>query len=302
MTAHKGEVHPGQHPPIVDEDLWKAVQERLEANRNGHKTKSHAADPSLLSGKLVDELGRRLIPSHTRKGNKRYRYYVTPVDEPGDPIRLPANEIEQLVVKAVKHWAGDKKQVVDAVGWGDAKVASDAITAGQQLAQALALNAREHISNCVEAVEIGPGCVRIALDLVSAGIIKPGMGAEITEIEVPAERKRCGMAVRLIVAGPHEGPRKAEGPDPTLIALMEKARNWLQRLTKEGLGIGEIAQQESVSTSYVTRMLHLALLAPDLAQAISVGDHPADLKVTRLMNAMPLPMDWGEQRAVLGWG
>lgn len=118
LVAHKGEVHPGQHPAIVDEALWKEVQARLLSNRTGHKTQSHAKNPSLLNGKLFDETGRRLIASHTRKGNKRYRYYVTPVEEPGEPIRLPANEIEQLVIAAVINWSSDKHRVVDAVGWG----------------------------------------------------------------------------------------------------------------------------------------------------------------------------------------
>ena len=101
--------------------LWKAVQERLEANRNGHKSKSHAADPSLLSGKLGDETGQRLIPSHTRKGNKRNRYYVTPLEDPGEPIRLPANEIEQVLVKAIMNRVSNQKRVVDAVGGSDAR-------------------------------------------------------------------------------------------------------------------------------------------------------------------------------------
>ena len=81
---------------------------------------------------------------------------------------------------------------------------------------------------------------------------------------------------------------------------MSKAREWLQRLTFQGQGIGEIAQEEKVSPGYVTRMVHLALLAPDITQAIATGDHPSDLNASKLMQAMPLPMDWGEQRQALG--
>lgn len=298
LMVHKGEVHPGQHPAIIDEGLWKAVQDRLEANRNGHKSKSHAANPSLLSGKLVDETGRRLIPSHTRKGNKRYRYYVTPVEDPGEPIRLPANEIEQVVVKAVMNWASDQKQVVEAVGWANARAASDAIAAAKQLAVALAQNARDHLGQCIEAVEVGPNSIRIAVDLVESCIVKPGTANEFVEITVPAQRKRCGMAVRLVIGGPDAPP--AREPDQTLISLMSKAREWLQRLTFQGQGIGEIAQQEKVSPGYVTRMVHLALLAPDITQAIATGNHPADLNASKLMQAMPLPMAWDEQRKVLG--
>ncbi|MGS5087666.1 zinc ribbon domain-containing protein [Hydrogenophaga sp. A37] len=119
------------------------MQAKLEAQRSGHKSQSHAANPSQLSGKLFDETGRRLIPSHARKGNKRYRYYVTPADSPCDPLRLPAHEIEQLVIKAVMNWAFDPKQVVDAMGWSNAKAAEEVIAAGQKVAQALAKSDQE---------------------------------------------------------------------------------------------------------------------------------------------------------------
>lgn len=237
-----------------------------------------------------------LIPSHARKGNKRYRYYVTP----GDPLRLPANEIEQLVIKGVMVWASDAKQGVDAVGWGNAKAAEDAIAAGQRMAEALDHNAREHIGRCVETVGVGPTTVRITICLVGVDMVKAGAGPERAEIEVTAQRKRCGMAVRLVIGG--AGTSGASEPDRTLIQLMNKARDWLERLTRHGQGIGEIAQEEKVSPGYVTRLMHLALLAPDITLAIAAGDHPEEVTATRLLQAMPLPLDWGEQRTVLGMG
>ena len=317
--VHKGEVHQGQHPALIDEALWAAVQERLEANRQGHKSQSHAANPSLLSGKLMDESGRRLVPSHTRKGNKRYRYYVTPPEEAGEPIRLPAHELELLVLKAIVAWTTDANQVVDAVGWLDARVARDAVVAAQELAQRLkglpvaggnSSCSHSHsgatkllISRTIEAVVVGPTEVRVTLDLVEAGVIKAGSVSpqhECVELRVEAQRKRCGGAVRLVLGGAHGG--QVRQPDPTLVGLVTKARDLLERLTLKGQGIGEIAQLESVSPGYVTRLVHLALLAPDITEAIALGQQPEGWTASRLMQAMPLPMDWGEQRAILGMG
>lgn len=85
------------------------MQSKLDEQRNGHKSQSQATNPSLLSGRLFDETGRRLVPSHARKGPRRYRYYVTPADTPGPVLRLPANEIEQLVIDAVIDWARDAR-------------------------------------------------------------------------------------------------------------------------------------------------------------------------------------------------
>ena len=278
-VPHKDDAHPGQHPAIVSEELWHQVQQRLEQNKQGTKTKAHAANPSLLAGKLQDELGRRLIPSHARKGHKRYRYYITAADEPGDPIRLPANDLEELVIAAVTRWAGDKKQVVDAIGWNDAKKASDAIEAGKQLAQNLKLSARDHIGGCVEAVEVGPSTIRIAIDLVGSGLVKQDKGADSSSweqpvLEVPAERKRAGLAVRLIIGAPgagqievrhHTAPKQ---PDQTMLALLARARDWFLRLTRDGQSLGQIAQAEQVTAHYVGRIVHVALLAPDIRAAL----------------------------------
>jgi site-specific DNA recombinase len=303
QMVHKGEIHQGQHPAIIDMALWDAVQARLEAQRNGHKTQSQAAHPSLLSGKIFDETGRRLIPSHARKGNKRYRYYVTPADSVGSPVRLPANEIEQLVRKAVMDWANEAKRVVDAVGWSDAKLAEEAIAAGKKLALSLGRantikQSEIELARCIESVQVGPHAVRISVDLVGCGMVKAGADPKGVQLEVAAERKRCGMAVRLVVGGGNNG--RVSEPDQTLIQLVNKAREWLDRLTRMGQGISEIAKAEDVSPGYVTRLLHLALLAPDITQSIAVGDHPADVNATRLMQALPLPLDWGEQRELLG--
>ncbi len=298
LMVHKGQTHPGQHPAIIDEALWKAVQAKLDEQRNGHKSQSHATNPSLLSGKLFDETGRRLVPSHARKGQRRYRYYVTPADDPGPTLRLPANEIEELVADAVATWARDPQRVLNAVGWSDAQKAQEAIAAGAQLAQDLTQSPREHLSRCVEAVEVGPSLVRIALDLVGCGMVDEASPQQQAQIEVAAGRKRCGMAVRLVVAGPQGAC--ARGPDPRLVELLNKARDWLERLTQHGQGIADIAKHEGVSAGYVTRLLHLALLAPDITQSIAVGDHPREITATRLMRAMPLPLDWGQQRQLLG--
>ena len=308
-VPHRDEVHPGQHPAIVSEELWNQVQQRLEQNKQGTKTKAHAANPSLLAGKLQDELGRRLIPSHARKGNKRYRYYITAADEPGDPIRLPANDVEELVIAAVTRWATDKKQVVDAIGWNDAKKASDAIEAGKQLAQNLKLSARDHIAQCIHAIEVGPTTIRIALDLVGCGILKTDADATHIDppvLEVPAERKRTGLAVRLIIGEPGQGQidarqhKGAKEPDPTMIALLTRARDWYERLTLQGQSIGQIAAQEQVKCYFVGRIVQLALLAPDIVQALEQGDYPVGLNATKLSRMVPLPMDWEEQRQVLG--
>ena len=49
----------------------------------------------------------------------------------------------------------------------------------------------------------------------------------------------------------------------------------------------------------MNRVVHLAFLAPDIVQRIARGEHSPQLNAQRLIKAVPLPMDWAEQRALL---
>ena len=47
-------------------------------------------------------------------------------------------------------------------------------------------------------------------------------------------------------------------------------------------------------------MIYLAFLAPDIVERIIRGQHPIELNARRLIRKVPLPMDWEEQRKLLG--
>jgi hypothetical protein len=66
------------------------------------------------------------------------------------------------------------------------------------------------------------------------------------------------------------------------------------------LTLKEIAAADGVSSSYVTRLLRLAFLAPDIVTAILNGRHPPQLTANRLMDDTRLPLNWsGTARAAL---
>ena len=82
---------------------------------------------------------------------------------------------------------------------------------------------------------------------------------------------------------------------------MAKAHDWLIRLTSGHCdSVQAIAQQEKVTSSYVTRVAYLGCLAPDIVERITAGRHPEDLTADRLIRMVPLPLDWQEQRGLLG--
>src|SRR5207248_6787816 len=75
-VAFKGEVLPGEQPAILDRELFDAVQAKLSEHKNNHqmlRTSSNA----LLMGRLFDDRGHGMTPSHTCKQGIRYRYYLS---------------------------------------------------------------------------------------------------------------------------------------------------------------------------------------------------------------------------------
>src|ERR1700691_5229970 len=106
--AHKGQVHEGQHPPIIDHDLWAQVRQSLKdhlaTGKARHETQSSDA---LLVGKLFDDRGNRMTPTWARKGSKRWRYYVSQAVLQGDKTRagsvarVSAPEIECKIIDAI---------------------------------------------------------------------------------------------------------------------------------------------------------------------------------------------------------
>jgi DNA invertase Pin-like site-specific DNA recombinase len=116
MTVHKDQVWPGEHEAIVDEELWNAVQTRLNEKCN-NKRAVRAKSPSLLAGLVRDEHGRKLVPSHSTKGSKRYRYYITAtkadvaVDRPA--LRIPAHDLEKAVTERLLGLLRDPAQLAE---------------------------------------------------------------------------------------------------------------------------------------------------------------------------------------------
>src|SRR6201999_1207200 len=68
--THKGQVHDGLHDPIVDQETWDRVQ--LLFTERAQRTAGNCQNSdALLTGKLFDDRGNRMSPSHATKGGRR---------------------------------------------------------------------------------------------------------------------------------------------------------------------------------------------------------------------------------------
>src|SRR5215472_12231885 len=123
--VHKGQSHPGEHTPIVDQPLWDAVQGQLTANTAERNSGTRTRQPSLLADMLFDGDGNRMTPTHATKKGTRYRYYVSRPLIANDQtdrsarLRIPAGEIEQTVTSLLRQWLADPGSVYQATRLAD---------------------------------------------------------------------------------------------------------------------------------------------------------------------------------------
>src|SRR6266853_3230093 len=119
--VHKERSYPGEHTPIIDQQLWDAVQARLAGHVAQRNAGGRIAQPSLLAGMLFDGDGKRMTPSHAIKKGTRYRYYIsrpliTKDQANGSAgLRIPAGTIEQLVAGRVGQWLRDPGSIYQAI-------------------------------------------------------------------------------------------------------------------------------------------------------------------------------------------
>ncbi len=95
-----------------------------------------------------------------------------------------------------------------------------------------------------------------------------------------------------------EGTTHPRRTDNTLVKALARAFRWKRMLESgEFATIAELAECEGIAPSYMTRVLRLTLLAPDIVEAILDGKHGPAVTLARVLE--PFPVDWPEQRFIL---
>lgn len=322
---HKGNAYPGEHAAIVDQTLWDRVQAALAANRVERAAGGRTKRPSLLTGILFDEGGDRLTPTYAIKKGTRYRYYVSISLLTGGGKnqsscwRIPAGDLERLVIDRLRGFLADYGAVLDALdAWKEAIRHQQLVSRSRQFADELGGQAPDAVKATLTAlvrrIEIKTDRVDIAVSRTSliallsqattdAAIAqpKPGdNGQDLLTLTAPARLKRSGREMRMVVANGDD----QRAPDPSLLRVIARAHNIQAQLAQNAeLTVHDIARAEGVSSAYVYSLLRLPWLAPDITTAIVNGLNPPQLTAKKLMQLTgQLPVDWAEQRELLGFG
>ena len=92
-----------------------------------------------------------------------------------------------------------------------------------------------------------------------------------------------------------EGVNQPHRTDSTLVKALARAFRWKRMLDSgEFTTIAELAEREGIAPSYMTRILRLTLLGPDIVEAILDGKQRPEMTLASLLE--PFPMDWRQQR------
>jgi hypothetical protein len=265
-VAFKGEVLTGEQPAIVDEALFEAVQAKLNEQVNNHKAKWTKSE-GLLIGRLFDDGGNRMSPSHARKVNVKYRYYLSSAllqgtaAHAGSVRRVPATAIEALVIQSVRDHLKPSQPIDD----------------------------RSLVHTHVARVEVHSGQLLIHL----------AEGASTLEIpwqKTPARRRR-EILLPEGIRPEHARPIRSE-TRARLVAAIARGRRWLDELiTDPTTGADSIAKRENCSVRKINMTISLAFLTPDLVKAAIDGRLPHGMGVARLTD---LPAEWSRQYQMLG--
>ena len=106
-AVHKDTSYPGEHKALIDRGIWDKVHAILQESPRKRAANTRAETPALLKGLLYGPDGAAFSPTHTRKGDRLYRYYVSQTvlkhGAGACPVaRVPAAEIEAAVIDQIR--------------------------------------------------------------------------------------------------------------------------------------------------------------------------------------------------------
>ncbi len=295
QIRHGDQIYEGEHEAIIPPELWEANQRLFCKLTNLPRPRKSL--PSPLGGFLEDALGRPMGPAHANRGSRRYRYYVSRENagQSEAPWRIPARDLEAIVQRGLSEFLADGLRI--SAELGDALKANEGLkiegarlaarAADATLIGSLLEELDAHIIVRQDVISISINGARL-VDLLSYSHAE--VDASSISIEVAVQLRRRGHELKLIYAAPEARPAMR---DDRLIQLLAQGRDAYRLLCAGGV--------PKSSRQHLVRLSRLSFLAPDITTAILEGRQPVELNTRSLLRVAELPIEWSEQRNVLGF-
>jgi len=303
---HHNQVYDGQHPAIIDPTAFDDVQHRLKATSGRKRGRAGSGSKtSPLAGKLYDETGDRLTPTHANKKGRRYRYYIANRMIVGDANtdkskatsgwRLPAKSLEQQLASEILTHLRNRLPVDLLIDTS----ADDIRRIRDLLDDAGAGNvtsSQKAVLACIQRATITPGKIEIALDRETVAawlsVSSDAMNSDALSFSIPFQFRKRGVETKLVI-----GNDQTRAIDETLIRNIAKGHQYYDAI-KQGQTFEEIAASENLSKRRILQVIDLAFLAPDIVKLTMQGDQPIGL-TAKWLGQNPLPSDWQAQRRIV---
>ena len=319
--VHKKLIHDGMHKEIICTEKWNRIQLMLQDGAGRARDQTSVAEPSPLAGKLFESSGQRLTPSHAVKGGRRYRYYISNclIQDAKNPsgIRISAPEVEGAVCNVVREFLNNERGISELINSNSqnpseikalidlAKEFSIKLTKQSPYAQLMKLRGTlDKIAVSSNEIAISVKVTGL-LDLIQGLpvketlIIEDGKAAKLHIITSPMRLGRRGNETRLILQNTGATQRPV---DKSLLRSIARGYAWRHEIISGQIAsASEIAKRESITTSFVSRLIDLSFLAPSILTTIVNGTSPVELTANKLRSLGVIPLDWQSQRAVLGF-
>jgi hypothetical protein len=288
-VRYKGEILPGEQPPIMDRTLFNAVQQKLKDQWTA-KTSVRNGSDHLLTGLLFDDAGYPMAPTHATKAGIRYRYYVSrpclhgeaKTAKVGSVTRVTATDIEDEVVKSLNEHLRSQSGMPASTNTGHSAIVEviDRIDV-QKDGLAIWLRSRENTGTTKTADDIALTDDR----LLSIPWQKPPP-KRFREIPLPQGSLRKEVRPEL----PERRLR--------LVSAIARGRRWLDEIIAGSVtDAKQIALRERCSVRHVNMTISFAFLAPKLVRAAVEGRLPRGINIERLRDP---PAKWSQQSKPLG--
>ena len=119
--------------------------------------------------------------------------------------------------------------------------------------------------------------------------------AQMLTVRVPLAVRKLRGGRKLVLTPGSTMVRGASAADTTLVKALARAFRWRRQMETGRYGtINELAAAEKINSSYVSRLLRLTLLSPDIVEAILDGRQTEGMTLPGLTE--PFPVEWASQR------
>ena len=124
----------------------------------------------------------------------------------------------------------------------------------------------------------------------------PAMDGDIVTLHVPFQLVKRGGRKEMVL--PTGATTARATPDNTLVKALARAFRWKRMLESgEFATIADLAEQEKIAPSYMTRVMRLTLLAPELIERLLSGDRGLFISMANVLATFP--SEWESQKACL---